>query len=125
MFWIDPMSRVPIYEQLIAQVERFVLAGALKAGDAMPSVRALSAQLSVNPNTIQKAYGEMCQRGLLCAVPGKGCFVAPTAEETLKNRAKEQLEQFQEQVRRWKAAGLTKDELYTVIDTVFEEQEGL
>ena len=56
MFQIDIMSRIPVYEQLIRQTEKFILLGVLKEGDKLPSVRQLSAELSINPNTIQKAF---------------------------------------------------------------------
>ena len=73
MFHVDTMSREPIYEQLIRQMEDLVLSGLLKAGDQLPSVRGLSIELAVNPNTIQRAYSELDARGILCAVPGRGC----------------------------------------------------
>ncbi len=59
MFVIDVMSRVPVYEQIINQVEEQILTGLLNSGDKMPSVRSLSVSLSINPNTIQKAYTEL------------------------------------------------------------------
>ena len=62
MFVIDVMSRVPVYEQLINQVEEQILTGLLNSGDKMPSVRSLSVSLSINPNTIQKAYTELDRR---------------------------------------------------------------
>ena len=52
MFVIDVMSRVPVYEQIINQVEEQIMTGILKEGDKMPSVRSLSVKLSTNPNTI-------------------------------------------------------------------------
>ena len=65
MFQIDPMSRQAVYEQLIEQMERFILSGILKSGDQIPSVRSLSVDLSVNPNTIQKAYSQMDAKGMI------------------------------------------------------------
>lgn len=59
MFNVDKVSSVPIYEQIIAEFERYVMAGLMGADDKLPSVRALSLELSVNPNTIQKAYTEL------------------------------------------------------------------
>lgn len=55
MFQIDPQSRFAVYEQIIDQFERFLLIGVLTAGDKMPSVRNLSVELRVNPNTVQRA----------------------------------------------------------------------
>ena len=65
MYQIDVMSRTPVYEQIIRQTEEFILKGVLKPGDRMPSVRTLSVELSVNPNTIQKAIAELDRRTLI------------------------------------------------------------
>ena len=70
MFTIDRYSPIPIYEQLIAQFERLILLGILAPNAVLPSVRALSQELSVNPNTIQKAYTELERRGLSFTAPG-------------------------------------------------------
>ena len=75
MFVIDVMSRVPVYEQIINQVEEQIMTGILKEGDKMPSVRSLSVKLSTNPNTIQKAYSELDRRQMIVTVPGKGSFI--------------------------------------------------
>ena len=69
MFQIDALSRTPVYLQLVEQTERLILSGVLTPGQQMPSVRNLSIALSVNPNTIQKAYSELDSHGLTCAVP--------------------------------------------------------
>ena len=55
MFRIDPLSKTPIYEQIIEQLEHLALLGAVSPSDPIPSVRSLSIQLKANPNTIQKA----------------------------------------------------------------------
>ena len=73
MLYIDVMSRTPVYEQIITQIEKLIGAGIMKEGEQLPSVRSLSIQLSVNPNTIQKAYGELDAKGIIGSVPGKGC----------------------------------------------------
>ena len=91
MFQIDTMSRIPIYEQLVEQVEYFVLNGILKEGEQIPSVRNLSVQLSINPNTIQKAYFELDKRGIIRSAPGRGCFITEAAKETLSSKKREQL----------------------------------
>ncbi len=83
MYAIDNQSRVPVYEQIVTQTERFVMMGILKADDPMQSVRSLSIELTVNPNTIQKAYAELERRGVIYVVPGKGSFILPQAKEKL------------------------------------------
>lgn len=125
MFVLDPMSRVPIYEQLCVQVEKLVLVGVLAAGQQLPSVRALSCELSVNPNTVQKAYTDLTQKGVLCAVPGKGCFVAANAVEVLQSHSRERLTVFEDTVRDLKLAGVSKEELLAILNTVYMERSDI
>ena len=83
---INKYSDVPIYEQMTAQVERMVLLGLMEPRELLPSVRAVSQELGVNPNTVQKAYAELERRGVCFSVPGTGRFIAPTAPELLRAR---------------------------------------
>ena len=87
MYQIDVMSRIPVYEQIVEQTEKFILAGILRAGDKIPSVRSMSVELSVNPNTIQKAYSILEQNGYIYPVKGRGNFVS--GNEKLKLRKQE------------------------------------
>lgn len=66
----------PIYEQVKFGLRRLILTGVLNPDDKMPSVRELSAQLAINPNTVQRAYRELEAEGYIYSVPGKGSFVA-------------------------------------------------
>lgn len=77
MFDLDVRSRKPIYEQLIEKIKESIIIQALKPDEKLPSVRALSQDLTVNPNTIQKAYRELERQGYLYSVQGKGNFVSP------------------------------------------------
>ena len=64
----------PIYEQLEEKLRRLILSGAIAEGERLPSVRDLAGQLAINPNTIQRAYRELEQKGFIYSVPGKGSF---------------------------------------------------
>ena len=64
----------PIYEQLEEKLRRLILSGAIGEGEKLPSVRELASQLAINPNTIQRAYRELEQKGFIYSVPGKGSF---------------------------------------------------
>ena len=125
MFTIDVMSRVPVYEQLIKQVEDQVLKGIMKEGDKMPSVRSLSMELSTNPNTIQKAYMELDRRGILVSVPGKrseeGSFISAEALKTVGNQSKEKLSDLKEIVRKLAYAGVSKSEITDMIEEVYKK----
>ena len=118
---INAMSRSPVYEQLVEQVERYILLGLLREGDQLPSVRALSGELSINPNTIQKAYGELDAKGILCSVPGRGCFVAEGALARIRGRRLGEQGAFRRLVRELKAAGITAEELTAALTEEYEE----
>lgn len=115
------MSRTPAYEQIIEQFEQFVMMDILRPGDKMISVRQLSVQLSVNPNTIQKAYSEMDLRGYISSVPGKGCFVTQDAKDIIRRGHRDKMNEIREIVRNLILAGVTKEEL---IELINEEYEG-
>lgn len=76
MFDIDLMSRTPIYEQLYRRVTELVLRGVLKEQDKLPSVRNLAMDLSVNPNTVAKAYSLLERDGIIYSLAGRGSFIA-------------------------------------------------
>jgi GntR family transcriptional regulator len=78
---IDHHSGQPIYRQVIDQVRRQVMAGQLREGEQLPSVRDLATQLHVNPMTISKAYSLMEVEGLLERRRGVGLFVAPLRKD--------------------------------------------
>ncbi len=120
MWRIDNLSQTPVYEQLIEQVKRFILIGALHSGDALPSVRGLSVTLSVNPNTIQKAYSELTLRGILVAVPGKGLFVSENALEVLLSEAQKKVTELEGLVSLLKLSGIGKDEVLKSINKIYE-----
>ena len=86
MFQIDSMSRKPVYEQIIEQVESFLLNDILKPGDQIPSVRNVTMQYAINPRTVLKAYNDLDARGLIRSVPGKGYFVCEEAKQILNQR---------------------------------------
>lgn len=79
---IDPRSPVPIYAQIADRVRVAIAAGDLKEGDALPSVRALAAELRVNPATIVQAYRALERDGIVELRQGAGTFIAPVAPET-------------------------------------------
>ena len=76
MIVIDYQNRKPIYEQVVERFQRLILTGAMEPDTQMPSVRALATELAINPNTIQKAYTILEQKGFIYPVKGRGNFVS-------------------------------------------------
>lgn len=78
---ISPSSGVPIYKQLLSQIERMILNGYFAQGDSLPSVRQVATDLDINPMTVSKAYGLLEERGYVERLRGKGMIVAKRDEE--------------------------------------------
>ncbi len=87
MITIDLQNRRPIYEQIVERFETLIVNGVLEPDSQMPSVRSLAMELSINPNTIQKAYGTLEQKGYIYPIRGRGNFVS--GNEELKVRKQE------------------------------------
>lgn len=123
MFWIDSFSRKPVYEQIIEQTEKLVLTQSLRSGDQMPSVRSLATTLSINPNTIQKAYNDLDRRNIIQTVPGKGCFITKEAFDVLCSDKRKQLEDFDRIVLELSLRGISSQELTEHIQKVFQKED--
>ena len=120
---ISNSSGKPIYEQITDQVKEQIMAGALAAGDALPSMRLLAKELRISVITTKRAYEELEREGFLTTVPGKGCFVAPqnpelVREDTLR-RAEEHLSHAVDVA---KAGGVTLAELTETLNLLYGDE---
>ncbi len=122
MISIDPMSRKPIYDQLVEKIKQLILSDVYPSDHQLPSVRSLSCKLSVNPNTIQKAYTTLCNAGITYSVAGKGCFVSPHAKEILGKDARDELPAFCAFAKRLLESGVEADVLKSCIDQLTSER---
>lgn len=87
MIGIDLQNRKPIYEQIVERFQTLIVSGVLEPDSQMPSVRSLAMELSINPNTIQKAYSVLEQEGYIYPVKGRGNFVSGNKGLKLKKQA--------------------------------------
>lgn len=118
MFSIDYKSQIPIYDQIVKSVIRLRALGALKAGEQLPSVRQTAIKLGVNPNTVQKAYNILENKGVIVSVSGKGSFVSDEfdAKEELKNEAAEELKSA---IIKAKNSGFTEKQISDLIYSIY------
>lgn len=86
MIGIDLQNRRPIYEQIVERFQTLIVSGVLKPDSQMPSVRSLAMELSINPNTIQKAYTILEQEGYIYPVKGRGNYVSGNEELKMKKQ---------------------------------------
>jgi GntR family transcriptional regulator len=111
-FHLDSSSGVPVYRQIVDQVHAGVAAGALRAGDQLPTVRQMAVDLAINPNTVVRAYREMEIRGMLETQQGTGTFISK--QEVKQQEAERQRRLAQcaaECAAKAGAAGLSIEEL--------------
>ena len=122
---ISNASNLPIYEQIVEGIKRHIAAGELRAGDMLPSIRALAKDLRISVITTKRAYEELEREGFIYTVAGKGCFVAARSTEWMREDLLRQIEEhLQEIARLAAAAGVSGEELGQMLRTLREEEEG-
>lgn len=111
-----------IYEQVISRFQELMLTGALEKDSQLPSVRSLAMELSINPNTIQRAYAELERQGYIYSIKGKGSFVADNGH--VKEAGRQEVLQRQVDLAKEACAlGVTKEQLWEQIVRIYEENE--
>lgn len=120
MIILDYRDRRPIYEQIVERFQELMMSSVLEKYAQLPSVRSLAMDLSINPNTIQRAYAELERKGYIYSVKGKGNFVADN--RSLKDSRKEAVLKKQEETA-MEAMGLGVEGamLKRVIDEIYEK----
>jgi len=123
VFQLDLKSRKSIYEQIVDNVKELIIAGILKPEDRIPSVRELSKTLTVNPNTIQKAYRELEYQGYIYTVSGLGTFVSsPSGLPIDEKRVSEVREHLRENIKELNYIGCPLERIRTLLDELLEER---
>lgn len=121
MITLDYADRRPIYEQVVDKMKDLILLGVLETDSQLPSVRELAMDLSINPNTVQRAYAELERQGVIYCVKGRGNFVAGIS--TLKDRHKEEVKtQLLELVKMAKKADVTEEDFIEWVKGFYTQQ---
>ena len=122
---MDYQDRRPIYEQVTEKFRVLIYQEALPAGSRLPSVRQLAMELSINPNTIQRAYAELERQGYIYTVKGKGSFVAENSVMKEK-RKKDLLIQVSEVIDEAIRLGISGEEIKNMVEIQYQaaEKEG-
>lgn len=125
MISVDIRSRTPIYEQIIQSIKELVVKGIMEPGEKLPSVRELAKDMTLNPNTVQKAYQELERQGLIVTFRGKGTFVNLEIE---MGQEKERVKRLKDEMKKLmieaKTLGMEKEEVVKIVKEVLEELEG-
>ena len=125
IYRIDNQSRQAVYEQIVLQIEQYVLTGVLKSGDKLPSVRRLSIELNVNPNTVQRAYTELERSQVIITAPGRGAFISETGAEKLKEKKQMMfLADLKALIAGLRLSGVDKKAILKIVEAQYEADKG-
>jgi GntR family transcriptional regulator len=120
---IDLRSRTPIYKQIIDDIKERVLYGTLKPDEQIPSIRQLTRELGINPNTIHKAYAELQHQGVIYTLAGRGVFISSVLEKEKLTEAKrdELLKEIENMVACAKKLKIEKKYITELINKIFDD----
>lgn len=121
MIIIDYRDHRPIYEQVVERFKDLILKGALEADSQLPSVRNLAMELSINPNTIQRAYAELERQGYIYSVKGKGNFIA-AGDLIFREKQEEIFQRAELLAKEAKEIRIPKDKIIAIIADSYGEE---
>lgn len=120
---ISNSGQEPIYAQIMRQVKQQILTGALREGDALPSIRLLAKELRISVITTQRAYEDLEAEGFLTTIPGRGSFVAAQNPSLLREETLRRVEtHLQSAVEAAHLGGVSYDEVCETLRLLWEEQ---
>ena len=119
MLVIDKFSRKPIYEQVIEGIERDIVTGILREREQLPSIRELSSMLSINPNTIQKAFQELDRNGIIVSGQGRGCFVAQDDARKIRERLSSKIFEIESIAAELACAGIEEEKVTQAVHRAY------
>jgi len=122
---IDYRDRKLIYEQLIDNVKALVIRGDLAKDDFLPSVRSLSRELGINPNTIQKAYAELERQGIIATLPGRGSVIVKDRADVAGDGVTAVRGELAALAARARALGVKKEDFIRMAGEIFEKEASI
>lgn len=125
MLVIDARNSTPIYEQVIFGIKELIIKGVLKSGDKLPSVRELSALLTINPNTVSKAYMELEKENIVEIIKGRGTFISNNYEKNISGEKLNKLIiDFKKLILEANYLGLEEKDLISILTQEYREMRG-
>lgn len=123
VFQLDMRGNKPLYEQIKEKIKELIMSNILKPDERIPSVRELAQTLTINPNTIQKAYKELENEGFIYSVRAKGNFVAPLEQKTVRPRRDELKNELEKIVAELIYLHEPEEQLIATIQAIYKERE--
>lgn len=113
---LDYQSRIPIYEQIVNNIEKYVAVGILREKSQIPSIRELANSLGINPNTVKKAYDILENKGVIMTISTKGTFISNNTKMVLENKIDKEINLIKDKIRELENMGISKKEIMERIE---------
>lgn len=113
---LDYQSRIPISEQIVNNIEKYVAVGILREKSQIPSIRELANNLGINPNTVKKAYDILENKGVIMTISTKGTFISNNTKMVLENKIDKEINLIKDKIRELENMGISKKEIMERIE---------
>ena len=113
---LDYQSSIPIYEQIVNNIEKYVAVGILREKSQIPSIRELANNLGINPNTVKKAYDILENKGVIMTISTKGTFISNNTKMVLENKIDNEINLIKDKIRELENMGISKKEIMKRIE---------
>ena len=113
---LDYQSRIPIYEQIVNNIEKYVAVGILREKSQIPSIRELANNLGINPNTVKKAYDILENKGVIMTISTKGTFISNNTKMVLENKIDKEINLIKDKIKELENMGISKKEIMERIE---------
>ena len=123
LFEVSPVSGIPVFQQLIDQVQRLIMSGRLVDGETLPSTREVARQLVVNPMTVSKAYSQLQRDGFIIRKKGVGMLVNRPSKPTAAEKAELLKPALQELFAQATQLDLSRDEVMVLLGSLWREDD--
>lgn len=108
---LNYQSRTPIYEQIVDEIERYVVLGVLKPNEQISAIRELAVELGVNPNTVKKAYDELERKKVIVTLSTKGSYISENVDNIINEKINVKIEKINEIIKELEILGLSKEDI--------------
>lgn len=112
---LDYQSRVPIYEQIVNSIEKYVVLGILKEKQQIPSIREMATTIGVNPNTVKKSYDILESKGIIQTISTKGTFITDNIKKASEESIKKKIDEIKALVAELQKMGLSMEKIMELI----------
>ncbi|MCD7894466.1 MAG: GntR family transcriptional regulator [Erysipelotrichaceae bacterium] len=118
---INNSSMVPIYEQIVDQIKKFIRTGELQENEQLPSIRTLSKELKISALTVKKEYDHLEEEGFTITVHGKGTYVNTINPELLLEEQKKELEtDLEKAIQKGRRCGISDEDIKSLFELILE-----